>query len=118
VVCCSASYRWRFVRYACYLTDQLLGQAAELGLPVLAANALDEWVDQVAANKIIAFGGDVRGCVEKVYGHLTLAKEVVAAVLGRRIERGWIHRPQALELARRWFLENPAELYGVPSVLS
>lgn len=81
--------------------------------PTMAINALDEWVDQVAANKIIAFGGDVRWCVEKVFGHLTLAREVVAAVLGRRIDRGLLKRDRALALARRWFLENPGELCGV-----
>ena len=82
--------------------------------PTMAANALDEWLDQVAANKIIAFGGDVRWPVEKIYGHLVLAKEVVATGLGRRIDRGLLTWDQALFLARKWFVHNPAELYGVP----
>lgn len=81
--------------------------------PAMAANALDEWIDQVGANKIIAFGGDVRWCIEKVYGHLALAREVVATVLGRRIDRGLMGCDHALYLVRRWFLENPGELYGV-----
>ena len=81
--------------------------------PTMSANALDEWIDQVGANKIIAFGGDVRWCPEKVYGHLALAREVIATVLGRRIDRGLISREYALYLIRRWFLENAGELYDV-----
>lgn len=82
--------------------------------PAQAANALDEWLDQVAANKIIAFGGDVRWCVEKVYGHLALARQVTAEVLARRIARRLLTPEHALWLARRWFYDNPAELYGLP----
>lgn len=32
-------------------------------------------------NKVIAFGGDYRVAVQKVYGHLVLAREVAAFVL-------------------------------------
>jgi hypothetical protein len=74
---------------------------------------LDERIDQVAADKIIAFGGDVRRPVEKVYGHLVLAKQVVATALGRRLEGGLCTADQALFLVRRWFLDNPRELYGL-----
>jgi len=79
--------------------------------PSLAAHALDEWIDQVAANKIIAFGGDVRWPVEKVYGHLVLAKQVVAKVLAGRIESGLMDKSQAINLAELWFDKNARELY-------
>ncbi|MHC4123174.1 MAG: amidohydrolase family protein [Planctomycetota bacterium] len=79
--------------------------------PTMAAQALDEWIDQVPANKIIAFGGDVRWPVEKVYGHLVLAREVVAKVLSRRIEAGLINQKQAVYLIERWFNGNARELY-------
>ena len=81
--------------------------------PTTAANALDEWLDQVAANRIIAFGGDVRWPVEKVYGHLTLAREVVAIALARRRDRGLLDLDCALWLGRRFFFDNPCELYGL-----
>jgi hypothetical protein len=81
--------------------------------PRMASNTLDEWIDQVAVNKFIAFGGDVRWCPEKVYGHLSLAREVVSTVLARRIDRGLMTRQYALFLVQRWFHENPGELYGV-----
>ncbi len=82
-----------------------------------AAAALDEAIDLVPMNKISVFGGDYRGMVpgtapvEKVYGHLVMAKENVAEVLAARITDKRMTEAQALELARKWFWENPKELY-------
>jgi len=76
-----------------------------------AADALDEAVDLVPMNKIIAFGGDYGVPVEKIYGHLAMAREDIAAVLARRIRAGQMTEEQALELARKWFWDNPKELY-------
>jgi len=75
------------------------------------AQALDEMIDMVPMNKIIAFGGDYRVAVQKVYGHLVLAREVVAQVLADRIEVGDFDRPHAVHLARLWFHDNPARIY-------
>lgn len=79
--------------------------------PTMAANALDEWIDMVPVNKLIGFGSDTRWPVEKVYGHLTLARETIAVVLGRRIDRGLLSHRDALELAAQWLFDNAAELY-------
>ena len=79
--------------------------------PEMVYSGLDEWMDLVPVNKIIAFGGDYGKPVEKVYGHLTIARENIARVLGRRIDRGLIDFDEALEIALRWFYENPKELY-------
>jgi predicted TIM-barrel fold metal-dependent hydrolase len=79
--------------------------------PEMTVRALNEWVDLVPANKIIAFGGDYAVPVEKVYGHLVMARENIARVLGQRIERGLMDEDQALELAHTWFYENPVALY-------
>ena len=49
--------------------------------------------------------------VEKVYGHLTMAREDIARVLARRIEDGQMSESQAMDLARMWFYENPKALY-------
>jgi len=77
----------------------------------LACTALDEMIDLVPVNKIIAFGGDYEIPVEKVYGHLVMAREDVAMVLGRRVEEGFMTENEAVELARAWFYENPRSLY-------
>jgi len=76
-----------------------------------ATDALDEAIDLIPMNKLLAFGGDYALPVEKVYGHLVMAREDVARVLARRIERGQMAEAQALALAAKWFVENPKALY-------
>ena len=49
--------------------------------------------------------------MQKVYGHLVLAREVVAAVLADRIDAGDFDREYALEVARLWFHDNPSRVY-------
>jgi len=76
-----------------------------------AVAGLDEAIDLVPMNKIIAFGGDYNLPVEKVYGHLVMAREDIAEVLARRIMKGQITESQALDLVKKWFWDNPKELY-------
>ncbi len=78
-----------------------------------ATDALDEAIDLIPMNKILAFGGDYALPVEKVYGHLVMARENIARVLAGRIARGQMTETQALDLAHRWFWDNPKELYGL-----
>ena len=76
-----------------------------------AVAALDEAIDLIPMNKVLAFGGDFSLPVEKVYGHLVMARENIAEALARRILVGQMTETQALGLARRWFWDNPNELY-------
>jgi len=76
-----------------------------------AQDALDEAIDILPMNKILGFGGDYGVPVEKTYGHLVMARENIAIVLARRIERGQMGETQALALARQWLYENPKALY-------
>jgi len=75
--------------------------------------ALDEIIDLVPLNKIIAFGGDYRVAVQKVYGHLVLAREAVAAALAKRVEADDLDREEALRIAGMWFGDNPVRIYGL-----
>jgi len=77
----------------------------------IACQALDELIDLVPMNKIIAFGGDYELQVENVYGHLLMAQEDIAKVLGHRVEDGLMTENEAVDVAKRWFYENPKELY-------
>lgn len=79
--------------------------------PRIARKAMDELIDLVPINKIIAFGGDYVLPVEKVYGHLVMARENIVKVLGRRIEEGLLTENEAIEISKRWFYDNPKELY-------
>jgi len=73
--------------------------------------ALDEYLDLVPVNKILAFGGDYGKPVEKVYGHLVMAREDIARVLANRVEDGLMTEDEAIAIARRWFWDNPRQLY-------
>ncbi len=77
----------------------------------MARQALDEAIDLLPANKLLAFGGDYHTQIEKIYGHLVMAREDVAQVLAGRVVSCELTEAQALELARRWFWGNPKDLY-------
>ncbi len=79
----------------------------------MSVSALDEWLDMVPLSKIIGFGGDYNKPVEKVYGHLVMAREDIAEVLAGRVERGTMRYGEALEAARMMLFDNPRELYGL-----
>ena len=79
--------------------------------PEMTVRMLDECVDLVPMSNIIAFGGDYNLPVEKVYGHLKMAREVVARVLAKRIKRGLMGFDEAVRIARMWFYENPSRIY-------
>jgi len=78
-----------------------------------ATEALDEAIDLIPQNKLIAFGGDYAAPVEKTYGHLVMAREDVARALAAHIERGQLCEEQAVDLAHKWFWDNPVALYNL-----
>jgi predicted TIM-barrel fold metal-dependent hydrolase len=81
--------------------------------PNITRQALNELIDLVPINKIIAFGGDYVIPVEKVYGHLVMARENIAKVLGLRIKEGLLTENEAVDIAKKWFYNNPKELYNL-----
>ena len=78
---------------------------------VQTARMLDEIIDLVPLNKVIAFGGDYRVAVQKTYGHLVLAREAVASALAERVEAGDFGREYALDVAKLWFHDNAMRIY-------
>jgi len=81
--------------------------------PEVTVRMLDECLDMVPLNNIIAFGADYRIAVEKVYGHLVMAKESVARALAKRVDRGQMDVAEAAAIARLWFYDNPVAIYGL-----
>jgi predicted TIM-barrel fold metal-dependent hydrolase len=81
--------------------------------PKITCRAMDELIDLVPVNKIIAFGGDYGLPVEKVYGHLMMARENVVKVLGKRIKERLLTENEAIDIAKKWFYNNPKELYNL-----
>ena len=78
---------------------------------VQACSGIDELLDQVPVNKVLGFGGDYQRPVEKVVGHLHMAKEDYARVFGARIDRGLMGFDEALAILKLWFWDNPQALY-------
>jgi len=81
--------------------------------PEQTCRTLDECLDMVPVNKIIAFGGDYCEAVEKVYGHLMMTKEIVARVLAKRIEQGDMDFAEAQRIAQLWLHDNPLRIYNL-----
>lgn len=79
--------------------------------PRCALDVLDEALDLVPVNKILGFGGDYHAPVEKIYGHLAIARENISAVLANRVLDGRMTVKQAEAVAQRWLWSNPKELY-------
>jgi hypothetical protein len=87
---------------------------------VLAYQALSEWItrqsineilDMVPVNKVIAFGSDARENIEVVYGYLVMMREVLAEALSERIHHGRINLEDARYIANLWFDHNPKHIY-------
>ncbi len=74
-------------------------------------SGIDELLDQVPVNKILAFGGDYERPVEKVVGHLHMAREDLAAVFAGRIDRGLMSFDQVIKILEKWFWDNVLNLY-------
>ena len=83
--------------------------------PAQARSALSEWLDMVPNTKIFGFGGDY-GIVEKVYGHLRLARQNIAAVLAEKVHEGAYSRAEAEMVARRLMFDNASTFYRLPAL--
>lgn len=76
-----------------------------------AFDALDEMLEMLPDNKIFGFGGDYY-VVEKVFGHLTMARETIAKVLAKKVEGREMSLDRALEIGRKMLYDNPKDFYG------
>ena len=79
----------------------------------VSRRALRFCLDVLPLNRVFAFGGDYM-IVEKVLGHLQLAREALADVLAERVLVGEMSESEALHVARMWLWENPARFFDVP----
>ena len=78
--------------------------------PELATRAVRAYVDMVPRNKVLGFGGDY--CVvEKVYGHLVLARENIAGALAEKVADGALSEARARKWARAMLHDNAIEAY-------
>ena len=74
-----------------------------------AVLAIDELLDLVPYNKFF-WGGDC-AFIEESVGSLDFGKEVVAEVLAKRVERGFMSEVLARDVALKIFRENANDLF-------
>jgi len=74
---------------------------------------MKEAIDMVPFNKIFAFGADYVFFIEKVYGHLQIARENIALALGDRVDRGLMDLDEAKAILKAWFYDNPKQFYNL-----
>ncbi len=88
-----------------------------LGLsPAYAARYLDEWLDLVPGNKILAFGGDAIH-VEWTYAQAGMMRDLVFQVLSGRMRQGLLDLEQAQRLAKGLLRDNARAFFRVDGLL-
>jgi len=76
----------------------------------IALEAIGRILDLVPINKVIGFGGDY-WVIQKIYGHLVMARETLARAFARRIADGDLTEDRAVEIGLLWLRDNPARIY-------
>ena len=76
----------------------------------ISTRALRSWIDLVPMNKIFGFGGDY-AVVEKVYGHLTMAKQDIGRALASKMETDGMPFDRAKAWAQAILFDNPKRVY-------
>ena len=80
--------------------------------PELSVRAIRAYVDMLPRNKVLGFGGDY--CVvEKVYGHLTVARQNIARALSAKVAEGALSEASARAWARAMLHDTPARTYDL-----
>jgi hypothetical protein len=79
--------------------------------PDYAAELLERSVMVLPHSKVHGFGGDYDDMPEFVAAHLAIARENIAGVLARLVERGWLEEEDALQLAADWLFNNPNRFF-------
>ncbi len=78
--------------------------------PAYSIRYLDEWLETVPANKIMAFGGDYR-IVELAYAHSVFARQIVSKVLIDKVRSGYFSEKEALIVAKKILRDNAMEIF-------
>jgi hypothetical protein len=78
--------------------------------PSNSRTALNHWLDEVPANKIMGFGGDYL-FPEGAYGHSVIARENIAKVLSKKVQEGEYSIEQAKKYSNWLLRENPIRLF-------
>jgi predicted TIM-barrel fold metal-dependent hydrolase len=80
--------------------------------PAYTRRYLQEFIETVPSNKIMAFGGDSQ-TVEGAYGASVLARETVSMTLIQMVKEGYLTEDEALEIAAKILRKNAIQIYNL-----
>lgn len=80
--------------------------------PAVATRYLQEFIETVPLNKIMAYGGDSQ-TVEGAYGASVLARESVSQALISEVVSGYLTEDEAIVIAKKILRENALSIYNL-----
>jgi len=80
--------------------------------PAYTRRYLQEFIETVPNNKIMAYGGDSQ-TVEGAYGASVLARETVASTLIQMVKEAYLSESEAMYVAKRILRENAITIYNL-----
>ena len=80
--------------------------------PAYTRRYLQEFIETVPNNKIMAYGGDSQ-TVEGAYGASVLARETVASTLIQMVKEAYLTESEAMDVARKILRENAITIYNL-----
>lgn len=80
--------------------------------PDITARVLGAWIDLIPVHKIMGFGGDYH-VVEKIYGHLTLARRSIAIAMANKVCVGDLTMQRAVVWLNAILHDNASRIYKV-----
>jgi hypothetical protein len=83
--------------------------------PAYTKRYLQEFIETVPNNKIMAYGGDSQ-TVEGAYGAAVLARETVASTLIQMVRESYLTEQEALDVARKILRDNAITIYNLKSM--
>lgn len=78
--------------------------------PSFAYDFLDEAIETLPADKVLAFGGDY-AMPEGSYGHAKLCRRIVSGVLADKVLDGYWSEAEAIAYANKILRENPIKVF-------
>ena len=78
--------------------------------PSYSIRYLNEWLETVPANKIMAFGGDY-DFVEAVYAESVIARQIISKVLIKKVKDRYLTEDEAIDIAKMILRENALRIF-------
>jgi predicted TIM-barrel fold metal-dependent hydrolase len=79
--------------------------------PVFCQNFLKQALSSMPHGKIHGYGSDFMGFPDRVWAHLSIARDNIAVALSQMVDMEYLSLDEAKQVAREWLYENPKAFY-------